>query len=112
MRLWMQGVFSAAWRRVPLRAVPVMIPIMAASLWCGTMGLATFGREWERQHGLLEHESQGVANRLSAGLLGARFPVAVQNSNDGLLEVRKPNWFDKKRPHPARQCLSLRIMIP
>ena len=65
MRLWMQGVFSAVWRRVPLRAVPVMIPIMAASLWCETMGLATLERDWEGQHGLLERESQGVANRLS-----------------------------------------------
>lgn len=33
---------------------------------CETMGLATLERDWEGQHGLLEPESQGVANQLSA----------------------------------------------
>ena len=56
--------------------------------------------------------SQEAANRLWVGLLVDWFPVAVQNSYNGLLEVHKPDWFDKKRPHPARQCLSLHIMIP
>ncbi len=40
------------------------------------------------------------------------FPVAVQNSYDGSLEVHKPDWFGEKRPHPGRQCLSLLMMIP
>ena len=40
------------------------------------------------------------------------FPFAVQNSDDGSLEVHRSGWFDEKRLDSARQGLSLRLVIP
>ena len=45
-------------------------------------------------------------------VLVAWFPLAVQNSDNGSLEVHKPDWFEEECLHPARQCLSLRMVIP
>ena len=78
MRLWMQGVFSAVWRRVPLRAVPVMIPIMAASLWCAKPWVSrpwnATGRDSMDFSSLRVKESQISCRQSSRRLVPSRRP--------------------------------------